>query len=189
MSHQTRPAGRLGTSLAAVGGPLAILLALRFVMGSWTDEAPASMQAPPPAAEFEIASERPQIDAATQRRALEWLATWKPPSTLHIAFDHPPAPALIDPAEPVQEVMVVGNRSEVIPPFTVSTIMGSSHASMATINSKVYQVGDEPLPGWRISMIDHSRKLVEIVGPTGIVIQRSPPGYTADDSSRGTDRK
>jgi len=180
MSHHQHHASKLGTSLAAIGGPVAVLLALRFIMGSWTVDAPASMQPQAPIVDSETESTRPHVDLAAQKRALEWLATWKHPSTLQSAFDHPPAPPA-GPDTSEQEVVTAGPRAEVIPPFTVSAIMGSSSGSMATINSKVYRVGDEPIAGWRIRTIDHTRKMVEIVSTSGLVIQRSPPDLRRKD--------
>jgi len=186
MSRRMHPTGKFIASIMTIGGPLAVLLTLRFVLGSWTDQAPASMQNPIAGQEDLETPLGPPVDLAAQRRAMDWLAKWKSPTELASAFNHPLAPKAADTVDQDQPAPpVAASPREVVPAFSVSAIMSSNSGGMATVNGKVYRIGDEPAPGWRIRAIDHHRKMVELVGPSNQVIHRSPPESRRKTSSLG----
>ncbi len=154
------------TAALALVTPLALLAALRFLGGTGPASAPAASLAPPIAVPASTSAPTPK-----QSIAAAWLAAWTPPDQIESPMLHPrheeqaaaPTPTSHAPAP-----------QPTTPQFTVKTIMGSGDRVMASINGKVYRVGGEPAPGWKITAIDAATKRVEITGPARQTLSITP---------------
>ncbi|MBL8744830.1 MAG: hypothetical protein JNK58_00585 [Phycisphaerae bacterium] len=163
---------RRRTSAAVVVALLAPILAfavILFVSQAGPASAPAS-----PAPTVAIAEPTSTL-TKEQARAASWLASWTRPDRIESPMLYPTrrpqeaapeAPAEAPAAEPAAS----------IPEFVVKTVMGSGDRAMASINGKVYRVGDEPIPGWKIVSMDSKAKRVELSGPGGRTISIAPQG-------------
>lgn len=55
--------------------------------------------------------------------------------------------------------------------LAVGAIFGGRGGQMATINGRVFGVGDEPAPGWRVARIDLRSGVVVLNGPSDKTIE------------------
>lgn len=153
---------------AALLSPLLVFAALRFLADAGPSTAPAApatiatsseagMEEPPPTPEV--------------TRATAFLEAWNAGEPIPSPMRHPeraddPKTTEADPPSLPAEIA--------IPEFAVKSVMGSGERVMASINGKVYRMGDQPAPGWRITSMDAKSKRIEITGPDGRTIIVTP---------------
>lgn len=130
---------------------------------------------------------RPLTDA--QQRALAWVLAQPNTSPIRSPMDSPdPAPAIVhDPIPaPVESVKAAIPDEQVITPaFHITGIIGNATSvgierTLASINHRIYRVGDEVTKGWVVHDIDSRNRTVTLHGPDGRVVTVSPPKPALD---------
>lgn len=162
MNHKTRGIPKHAPALA-LAAPPAILIALVLSGQSVPAPAPAATLIPEQPAQPTAAP-----NAARAQQAIDWVQNWHAPASIaspmlyHAPAAAPaPAPAAVE-------------APSVLPQFVVKTVMGAGDRVMASINGKVYRVGDQPIPGWTIRAMDAKSKRVDLAGPDGQTISATP---------------
>ncbi len=158
--------------LVALIAPPALFLVLRLLGSAGPATAPAGVA--PQQQEAPLSAAAPQT-TNQQRRAMDWLASRPATSDAESPMLHAKHQAEAPPPAPVAETPAPQADD---PPFAVKSVMGAGDRVMASINGKVYRVGDEPAPGWKITAMDAKTKRVDLTGPGGKTISVSPPSRT-----------
>ncbi len=164
---------------ATMLAPIVIVQGARVLLGgtpvssaSAANADPGLAITPPPAA--------PLTDA--QRRAITWIAGQPASLPLRSPMDRPDPPPIIVhlPITPAPEPAIPQPTQPPAPTFILSAIIGSSSSggseqALASINHRIYRVGDEITRGWRIADIDSRSRTVTVLGPDQQRITLTPP--------------
>lgn len=166
--------------VAAAAGPIVAVQAARFALGGGPAAASAAqVQANPDPSPAAAKPAEPLTDA--QRRALAWIdeGNWK--NALSRSPMHAP-----DAARPSPIVEVDGTPRIVVPTLRLGGIVSRGSEAIASINNRLFTVGDEPAHGWRIERIDQAARLVLFRGPDGRAVELSGSGVRelTDDADR-----
>lgn len=165
-----KPSSRRLSEAAALLGPLALVVVMR-------SDRPEPI-APPPAAVLVSAalmaeSGAPAPMSDDQRLALEWLAARDRDAAMVSPMDHPTPrpvrPVAVAEPEAVTPADEPEAGAEVSPleGFKLTAIVGTSDGGLASINGRVYRIGDELAAGWRISEIDVQAQTVTATNEDG----------------------
>ncbi len=156
--------------VAAAAGPIVAVQAARFALGHGPSSASAApAQTNPDPAPAATPPGAPLTDA--QRRALAWIdeGDWK--DALSRSPMHAP-----DATRPSPIVEVDGTPRIVVPMLRLGGIVSRGSEAIASINNRLFTVGDEPAHGWRIERIDQAARLVLFRGPDGRTVELSGSG-------------
>lgn len=157
MALSRRAKSKLGW-VAAAAGPIVAVQAARFMFGG----GPVGASAAPPAA----ASQPTAIPAAAvpqpgplseeQLRAIEWLSSRACSEAVSRSPMHRP-----DAPRPVARIDSPSAEKEVeLPPLRLGGIIRRSTGAVASINNRLFSVGDQPVRGWTVERIDHEERRV-----------------------------
>lgn len=157
MALDTRSKVRLGWIAAALA-PVVAVQAVRLLTASGPQSAVAASPSPMPAAAAPtVHAASPATITEEQRRALAWLATIEArPGMLRspMCVTEPPAAAAPTTIAPVEELP--------LPTLRLGGVVSRGKDSVASINSRLFAVGDEPAEGWLIQSIDGAKRSVHL---------------------------
>lgn len=119
-----------------------------------------------------------------QQRAADWLASRASPASLRSPMDHsepaaapPVATRAPEPPRPPQgddaptpnagEGSEPAARAAAAPRLTLTGLLVNGKSRLASINHRIFRVGDTVLPGWRLAAIDSKARSVTLLGPDG----------------------
>ena len=124
----------------------------------------------------------PKPPTSAQAKAAQWLNGRTVALNLHSPMDRPdpvatPAPTPI--AEPVAPIAPApAPRLDDTPRHLVLTGIlggaGESARSLASINHRIYRVGEEVVTGWRVTSIDSKRRSVTLSHQDGRTLEMEP---------------
>lgn len=158
--------------VAAASGPILAVQAARIVLGTGPAAAGAApiVEAPAPPMAVPAATPLTKLSDA-QRRAIEWIdgQTWQ--DALERSPMHRP-----EGARPAPVVVTDGVPRIVVPSLRLGGIVTRGTDAIASINNRLFSVGDEPARGWRIERIDQTTRTVIFIGPDGRVVELSASG-------------
>lgn len=171
--------GRIG-QIALLAAPVVAIVAVRWLAGGLTP-APASQPAPDPT-QASAGAAVAQLTPA-QKRALEWirgasashrLSSPLDTSTWDVLPESVPTPRPELPSAPIQP----GLKPEV-EALRVTAVLGRPDAALVAINGKVYRVGDEAVPGWKIASINIENQSVRISDSEGteVLVTRTSAAF------------
>ncbi|HVU63954.1 MAG TPA: hypothetical protein VHC70_08250 [Phycisphaerales bacterium] len=152
---------------------------VRFMIGGGpADASAATTPAPLPITAAAPENARPLSTA--QAKAVGWLLSRKQTLGLRSPMDYPdalPEPSAEPPPQerPAPPVATASGPSRAPGSLTITALMsgGSPDDSIVSINHKLYHVGDEIVPHWKILGIDVPSRTVTISGPEGQSIELS----------------
>jgi hypothetical protein len=163
---------KLMIEIAAIAGPIIVLACTRLLM----TPSSAGAQTIAPAALLPVAQGAgagPSLNP-DQRRAADWVKALDPGEKLESPLDHP-KPAPVQVKRPVQEPVVhEAPRAPTEDPLAgvkLSSTMRSKDGGIASINGKVYRVGDDVRPGCKLITVDTAQNCVEIKTPDGKTVR------------------
>lgn len=170
--------------VAAAFAPLIAIQAVRYLVIG--DSAPASAGAAvypamlPPAA----TPDAPKSLTPAQIKAAQWLTSRPVALNLRSPMDKPdpvaaaPEPvvaaAAIAPTVPVPEAQTDDTPHH----LTLTGVLGGggeSSRSLVSISHRIYRVGEEVAPGWRIGSIDARKRSVTLTHRDGRSLELTPP--------------
>lgn len=156
MALSRRAKTKLGW-IAAASGPIVAVQAARFVLGGGPVGASAAMPAPSTTvAPAPAAASAPIALSEAQRRAIQWLSSEACLSAAARSPMHrPDAPRPVVRIEPASE-----EPREELPPLRLGGIIQRSTGAVASINNRLFSVGDQPVQGWTVERIDHEDRRV-----------------------------
>lgn len=145
---------------AVLATPFAILVVVKLLSGFGPVESEAENQ------------DQSQVDQTSQavggvdKAVSAWIASLDIKPDMRSPMDHGPTQQVepIVPIEPASRAPVFHNPLE---SAKLTSVMGSGSNGLASINGKLYAVGDEPAPGCRIVVIDARGRFVQIELPSG----------------------
>lgn len=119
---------------------------------------------------------------AAQTKAAQWLASRTVALNLRSPMDMPdpvaPTP-MPEPVVKVPEAPTPAPKDDDTPHHLVLTSIlggaGESSRSLASINHRIYRVGDEVAPGWRLSAIDSKKREIVLSNSDGRSLTLTPP--------------
>lgn len=118
---------------------------------------------------------------AAQTKAAQWLASRTVALNLRSPMDMPDPVAKSPMPEPVVEVPETPTPAPAdddTPRHLVLTSIlggaGETSRSLASINHKIYRVGDEVTAGWRVTSIDSKKRTVVIAHEDGRTLELAP---------------
>lgn len=168
---------------ATMLAPALIVQLVRSGLGSAPVATAAAATQPAPAVtQLATASPHPLTDA--QKRALAWVLQQPNAMPIRSPMDFPdPAPAIIPdpaPAPVVPAQAAVPLEPVITPAFHITGMIGSApnvgiERALASINHRIYRVGDEVSKGWIVHDIDSRNRTVTLHGPDGKVVSLTPP--------------
>lgn len=157
--------------LGALALPIVCVHAARVLLDAGPSATHASPIQNPPA----IAPPTPQptrtANAATpeQRRALQWLESWKMPQHLTSPIEQPVVQNSTTPARPKPAPVTVVSTDDqqpvMVPEFDLNGVVGNGRNGLASINNRVLRPGEQAAPGWTLVDIDGSARSVTLRGP------------------------
>lgn len=100
-----------------------------------------------------------------QQKAAEWLRLLPPKYDLATPLNHIEAQAAPPKPKPVDEAPVV--RANPIEGLKLSAVMGNENDQLASINGKIYRIGDAVRPGLKLTGIDHRRSRIVLTDSEG----------------------
>jgi hypothetical protein len=146
-----------GVPQALVPAPLLSLTPRQNAVVEWLASAPAYAAlrspmdrpeaAPPPAPRPAPGAGNPYTRAASQPAPTDTPEASRPPSQ-----PEPPAPEAT--ASALSRLVLTG-------------LLVNGRTRLAALNHRIYRVGDEVYPGWRVARIDSRTRAVTLVGPDG----------------------
>ncbi len=156
--------------LAAVAAPVLAAMVIRWAVGSQPLEVAAAssiqMEAPPsvtmstpPLTEQQQAAKKFALQALEQSFGS---SPMNQPTVIPVVIEQTPDVELVP--KPVAQ-------QAALPTFDVTSILVSTRHQLATINGKLYRIGDEIVPGWRLESIDAVRSVVMIAPEIGSSIE------------------
>lgn len=157
MAIDTRSRIRLGWVAAALA-PLVTVQAMRLLMSP----GPQAAAAAAPAAETPGSNPtaQPAAPAALtdeQQRAIQWLAEIEArEATVRSPMNVPEPPVSTTPAP------VMPANEPAMPKLRLGGVVSRGADSVASINSRLFAVGDEPAEGWTIQAIDGAKRAVRL---------------------------
>lgn len=142
--------------LAGIVAPLVAVAGARVLLSAGPAEAPAADLEP--AASLVVAPVPASAPALTddQRAVLEHLRTSGPIGPDASPMRRP-APAAKPTSAPQPAAGPDTSPSDVL---TLNAVVGSGTRALASIDNRIYRLGDEPLAGWRIESIEASARRV-----------------------------
>lgn len=158
--------------IAAASGPVFAVQAVRLLLGTGPAAAGAAqpdVAAEPPASYAAAGPSAPLDDA--QHRAIEWIdgGSWR--DALARSPMHRP-----EGARPAPVVVTDGVPKMVVPTLRLGGIVTRGSDAIASINNRLFTVGDEPAQGWRIERIELTMRTVVFRGPDGRIVELSASG-------------
>lgn len=167
---------------ATMLAPVLLVQLVRAGLGSSPASAVAATDAGAAASSAPAVPAKPLSQA--QQKALSWIAAQPNTSPLRSPMDRPdPQPVIVhEPTPPPVEPLLapIVTQPFVMPTFNITGIIGvvssdGIEQALASINHRVYRVGDEVVKGWIVFDIDSRNRTVTLHGPDGRVITLSPP--------------
>lgn len=168
---------------ATLLAPALIVQLVRTGLGSAPVATAAAATQPAPAIP-QLTTAAPPTLTDTQRRALAWVLAQPNTSPIRSPMDFPdPVPVVI--ADPAPAPTVPANATVpaeplITPTFQITGMIGSApnvgiERALASINHRIYRVGDEVSKGWIVHEIDSRNRTVTLHGPDGRVVSVTPP--------------
>lgn len=163
--------------VAALLAPVLVVQGFRQVSG-WQVQASQAAVVVRPVEQTAPATPTPPPVTDQMRKAAQWLESRGPLKIRRSPMDHvarvrPVAPLTPDPVEP-QPAPTSAKRP--VNKLVLSAIVGGKNSNMASINGKVFHLGDDVEPGWTIIAIHPRRMVVVLSGPEGQVLELSRTG-------------
>ena len=168
--------------LATLMAPVMAVQAARFVFGGSASPAPAAAAAVQPSVPGPTAAEPEKALTAEQLKAKNWLHSQS--RTLHgrspmdradptpVEVAMPSAgPSTLD-APPPQTPVVEGQPTGLA--LTGMIAGGTEGQSLASINHRVYRVGDTVVGSWKVLRVDTRKRMVTLTGPEGREMSLTP---------------
>jgi hypothetical protein len=175
----TRGARRRWIPVAALLAPVLVVQGFRAVSGWHVQTSSASGPRP---ADLPVPAPQPAPLQITpdMKRAADWITSRGPIRVGRSPMDHVPGikpiavPAKPDPEPVLPNAVTPPNRPET--KLVLSAIIGGKTSNMASINGRIYRLGDDVEPGWTIIAIHPRRMVVVLSGPEGQVVELSRSG-------------
>jgi hypothetical protein len=159
--------------IAALAAPMVVLGLTRLVMTPVSGDAGTGpSQGAPPILPVNAVAARVTME---QRRAAEWARSLDLTAALASPMDHPvivpprPAPVVQKPETPAPTPVAAPRvTQDPLTNLTLSaTTKGRDSGGLALINGKVYRIGEDVLPGYRLESVDTNLNQVELRFPDG----------------------
>jgi hypothetical protein len=144
---------------ASIAAPVLLILGLRTVFSggpAGADAAPALSQ--PQSIQqsaMELAAVTPAVALTPQQqRAVDWRATLQFEQPLRSPMDSRVDVVLLPTQAPEPEPVAVEIPVNPLDGLVLTATMGNQNAALAAISGKVYRIGEQVRPGWRLTSVD-----------------------------------
>lgn len=162
--HEAEP-GRL-IPLAGILTPIGAVVLVRLIFAAGPAEAPAAPATFPiiPAAEAAPATPTDPPTPA-QITAIDYLRGLTDGGAIHSPMARPSAPA----EEPVTHAPPPPPPPNYDPSqdLSLSSVVGSAERGIASINGRIYRIGQEVVEGWVLTAVDARSRTAALTGPGG----------------------
>lgn len=123
-----------------------------------------------------------------QRKALAWIVTQPSTLPLRSPMDRPDPAPIILPQEVTStqpEPAPTPAAEKPTPTFKLTGMIATvaldhTEKALASINHRIYRVGDEVISGWTVTLIDSRQRIVTLVGPDGRSVTLTQPQPAPD---------
>lgn len=175
--------------VATALAPVLVVQGVRTVFGTSGEPASASA-APTSAAGAPAVIEAERALTPPQKAAQAWLDSRTGDSVMRSPMDRPEAPVVEQgaaaprttpkaaPSGPVSPVITNASPEQLV--VGGMLVGGNVENGLASINHRVYRLGDLVTPHWRITGIDTRKRVVTLEGPDGRTVGLSPPTPSAE---------
>ncbi len=142
--------------LAGIAAPVTAVMIARVMLSAGPSVAPAAGLEPydqlPPAVPTNASA-----PSEAQEAVIRFLATLPSDGELRSPMAKPILPERVEhpPHEPP-----VAEREDPCEMLVLNSIVSKGNRALASIGNKIYRIGEEPLPGWIITRIDASGRVV-----------------------------
>lgn len=144
---------------ASIAAPVLLILGMRSLFSAGPADAnaaaaPDGQSAAAPAPGALVVAQPPAALSHEQQHAMDWRASLNfdvplvSPMDARIEVDFHPVPAPVTPEPVVAEVV------NPLDGLTLTATMGNQNAALAAISGRVYRIGEQVRPGWRLSSVD-----------------------------------
>jgi len=172
MPLDTRSKTRLGW-VAAAAAPIVAVQVARLLAGGGPGHAAAAIPQPALPTAPATVEAAPLVLTAEQSRALEWLTsrrvqqtTLRSPIDVHV----PQIRADVLPSAVEEELP--------LPKLRLGGVASRGRDTVASINNRLYAIGDEPAQGWTITAIDGQTRTLSLERFDGQKFELSSSGIT-----------
>lgn len=145
---------------AVLATPFAILVLVKLLSGFGPVESEAENQ------DQSQADQTSQAVDEVDKTVSAWIASIDIRPDMRSPMDHGPTQQ-VEPIIPIEAVRLAPVFHNPLENAKLTSVMGSGSNGLASINGKLYAVGDEPAPGCRIVAIDARQRFVQIELPSG----------------------
>lgn len=146
----------LAIELSAVAAPVLLFV---FVRSSGPASASAAADPPMPPAPM-VQLQKPGPLSSDQQRAADWLVQFVVPDDIRSPLDHaatrPVVPAAI-PSIPTSSAGAVEPQAQspsALGDLALTSVVGNAEGGMAIINGSIYRIGEQPIAGYTITLIE-----------------------------------
>jgi hypothetical protein len=146
----------IAIELSAVAAPVLLFVFVRSGGPASASAAGDQTMPPPPMVQMQ----KPAALTSDQQRASEWLVQFIVPDDIRSPLDHAatrPAAPVITPAIPASSAGVVepdAQPTAAVADLSLTSVVGNAEGGMAIINGAIYRVGEQPLEGYTITLIE-----------------------------------
>lgn len=160
----------MSASRRSLGSYPLLVLAVPFVLAratTWlTGVAPSVIVAAPQPMNRQLVQELPELAELTdaQRRAISWQES---------APTNPQQQNPFAREEAVVEAPKGPDPETEASRFVVSSVLGRGRGAMASINQRIFKIGDELDESWRVVSIDSVRRTVTVEHTDGVQVELS----------------
>ena len=145
---------------AVFAAPLAILALVKLLIGFGPVESEAVNQ------DQAQADQTAQAVDGVDKAMNAWIASLDIKPNMRSPMDHGPTQQ-VEPIVPIDSVYRPPVFRNPLANAKLTSVMGSGSNGLASIDGKLYAVGDQPAPGCRIVVIDARERFVQIELPSG----------------------
>jgi len=166
----------------ALVGPLAVLFVIRVLLGNGPMPSPAATEPSDPTYDLQNAAANTSTISLTKKQqdALAWLSSHPLPTEFASPMYHPPASD--DSPNLSQEYGTEKKIAPLAESAHLSSVAGMGKRAVASINGRLYRIGDELPNGWTITKIDVVNRQVTCQHSTGIVQVLEPAPKIANEN-------
>ena len=165
----------------ALVGPLAVLIVIRVFLGNGPMPSPAATESSDPTYDLQNSAANTSTISLTKKQqdALAWLSGHPLPTEFESPMYHPLADESPNPSQDYDAEKKITPLTESV---HLSSVAGTGKRAVASINGKLYRIGDEFLKGWTITKIDVVNRQVTCQHTTGIVQVLEPALKTSSQN-------
>ena len=162
-------------TVGALVAPVLMVQTVRWVFNAPSGPSGASAAMPTDADPVIPPTTTPKL-SKEQQAANAWARGVQIAMDLHSPMDHGEPKAAVEtaaptPTNPTPRQPEVDPVATIASKLAVGAIFGGRGGQMATINGRVFGVGEEPAPGWRIEKIDLRSGVVTLNGPSDKTVE------------------